>query len=81
MTLNRRFVDASSGHIYTHLTYHSCSWRSSMAEQRFCKPAGASEPLVIPMSYKGGVFSRGMPYGGIELLVGTIMGTVVMNAY
>ena len=54
MTLNRRFVDASSGHIYTHLTYHSCSWRSSMAEQRFCKPAGASEPLVIPMCYKGG---------------------------
>ena len=54
VTLNRRFVDASSGHIYTHLTYHSCSWRSSMAEQRFCKPAGASEPLGIPMSYKGG---------------------------
>ena len=81
MTLNRRFVDASSGHIYTHLTYHSFSWRSSMAEQQFCKPAGASEPLVIPMSYKGGVLSRGMPYDGIELLAGKTMGTVVMNAY
>ena len=48
-----------------------------MAEQRFCKPAGASEPLVIPMGYKGGGLSRGMPYGGIELLAGT----VVMNAF
>ena len=28
-----------------------------MAEQRFCKPAGASEPLVIPMGYKGGIVS------------------------
>jgi hypothetical protein len=47
-----------------------------MAEQQFCKLAGASEPLVISMSYKGGVLSRGMPYGGIELLAGTITGTV-----
>ena len=29
------------------LTHHSCSWRSSMAEQRFCKPqVGGSIPLA-----------------------------------
>jgi hypothetical protein len=53
LTASYAVVRFSSGNIGTDLSIDILGWRSSMAEQRFCKPDRDERPLVIPNGYKG----------------------------